>query len=173
MRKIIIASQNPAKVNAVRSAFSTLFPDQEWEFIGVSVPSEVADQPMSDEETKQGALNRVRNAKQRHPGAEYYVGLEAGIEENKTFAWMIVELDQQRGESRSACLMLPPLVLERLRQAKELGDVMDEVFGTENIKQMAEPLAFNPPPSHPQHSLSSGLNSRSDPFINPEHYPSA
>lgn len=68
MRKIIIASQNPAKVNAVRSAFSTVFPDQEWEFIGVSVPSEVADQPMSDEETKQGALNRVRNAKQRHPG---------------------------------------------------------------------------------------------------------
>ncbi|WP_337236846.1 DUF84 family protein, partial [Salmonella enterica] len=60
MRKIIIASQNPAKVNAVRSAFSTVFPDQEWEFIGVSVPSEVADQPMSDEETKQGALNRVR-----------------------------------------------------------------------------------------------------------------
>lgn len=79
---------------------------------------------------------------------------------------MIVESDQQRGESRSACLMLPPLVLERLRQAKELGDVMDEVFGTENIKQKAEPLAFNPPPSHPQHSLSSGLNSRSDPFIN-------
>lgn len=53
---------------------------------------------------------------------------------------MIVESDQQRGESRSACLMLPPLVLERLRQAKELGDVMDEVFGTENIKQKAEPL---------------------------------
>ncbi len=33
MRKIIIASQNPAKVNAVRSAFSTVFPDQEWELL--------------------------------------------------------------------------------------------------------------------------------------------
>ncbi len=130
MRKIIIASQNPAKVNAVRSAFSTVFPDQEWEFIGVSVPSEVADQPMSDEETKQGALNRVRNAKQRHPGAEYYVGLEAGIEENKTFAWMIVESDQQRGESRSACLMLPPLVLERLPPAIAPGPFMVQLFLT-------------------------------------------
>ncbi|MGL4380369.1 MAG: inosine/xanthosine triphosphatase [Vibrio sp.] len=135
MLKIIIASQNPAKINAVQSAFSTVFADHNCEFIGVSVPSDVAAQPMSDTETKQGALNRVRNAKQQYPGADYYVGMEAGIEENKTFAWMIIETAKQRGESRSACLMLPPLVLEQLGSGTELGDVMDNVFGTENIKQ--------------------------------------
>ncbi|MGL5429701.1 MAG: inosine/xanthosine triphosphatase [Vibrio sp.] len=122
-------------MNAVQSAFSTVFADHNCEFIGVSVPSYVAAQPMSDTETKQGALNRVRNAKQQYPGADYYVGMEAGIEENKTFAWMIIETAKQRGESRSACLMLPPLVLEQLGSGTELGDVMDNVFGTENIKQ--------------------------------------
>ncbi|TXX97544.1 non-canonical purine NTP phosphatase [Vibrio mimicus] len=172
MHKIIIASQNPAKVNAVRSAFSTVFPEQEWEFIGVSVASEVADQPMSDAETKLGALNRVRNAKQQYPNADYYVGLEAGIEDNKTFAWMIIESVNQRGESRSASLMLPPLVLERLQQAKELGDVMDEVFGTDNIKQKGGAIGLLT-----QHHLTrstvyhQALILALIPFINPEHYP--
>ncbi|ENM5748691.1 inosine/xanthosine triphosphatase [Vibrio mimicus] len=172
MRKIIIASQNPAKVNAVRSAFSTVFPEQEWDFIGVSVASDVADQPMSDAETKLGALNRVRNAKQQYPNADYYVGLEAGIEDNKTFAWMIIESANQRGESRSACLMLPPLVLERLQQAKELGDVMDEVFGTDNIKQKGGAIGLLT-----QHHLTrstvyhQALILALIPFINPEHYP--
>ncbi|EEZ01147.1 hypothetical protein VOA_003150 [Vibrio sp. RC586] len=174
MRKIIIASQNPAKVNAVKSAFTTVFPAQEWEFVGVSVASEVADQPMSDAETKLGALNRVKNAKQHHPQADYYVGLEAGIEDNKTFAWMIIESANQRGESRSACLMLPPRVLERLTQANELGDVMDEVFGTENIKQKGGAIGLLT-----QHHLTrstvyhQALILALIPFINPEHYPCA
>ena len=48
---------------------------------------------------------------------------------------MIIESQTHRGESRSASLMLPPQVLTKLEQANELGDVMDEVFGTDNIKQ--------------------------------------
>lgn len=174
MRKIIIASQNPAKVNAVKSAFSAVFPEQAFTFIGVSVSSEVSEQPMSDDETKQGALNRVRNAKRHSPGADYYVGLEAGIEGDKTFAWMIIESDQQRGESRSACLMLPPQALQRLAHAKELGDVMDEMFGTDNIKQKGGAIALL---THHQLTRSmvyhQALILALIPFINPEHYPCA
>ena len=78
-QKVVIASLNPAKINAVQSAFNSAFPHQEFNFVGVSVPSEVADQPMTDEETHRGALNRVKNAKVEMPNADYYVGLEAGI----------------------------------------------------------------------------------------------
>lgn len=172
VKKVVVASLNPAKINAVKSAFQSAFPQQAFEFIGVSVESEVDDQPMSNEETRDGALNRVRNAKISQPDADYYVGLEAGIEDNVTFAWMIIESDTHRGESRSASLMLPPLVIEKLDHANELGDVMDEVFGTENIKQKGGAISL----------LTQDLLTRSSvyhqalilaliPFTNPEHFP--
>lgn len=135
MKKVVVASLNPAKIQAVKEAFSSVFPDQDFLFEGVSVPSGVADQPLSDRETKTGALNRVKQAKQRIENADYYVGLEAGNEGNATFAWMIIESQHKRGESRSASLLLPPVVLEKLKDGRELGHVMDEVFNTENIKQ--------------------------------------
>ncbi|OBT07279.1 inosine/xanthosine triphosphatase [Vibrio sp. UCD-FRSSP16_10] len=135
MQKVIVASLNPAKINAVESAFNEVFPQQEFIFEGVSVDSGVGDQPMSNEETKRGAQNRVSNAKKAIIDADYYVGLEAGIEANATFAWMIIESHQQHGESRSSSLMLPTKVLNLVKQGKELGDAMDESYGTQNIKQ--------------------------------------
>ena len=100
------------------------------------------------------------------------MGLEAGIEGNTTFAWMVIESATQRGESRSASLMLPPLVLEKLTDTNELGDVMDEVFGTENIKQKGGAISL----------LTHDLLTRSSvyhqalilalvPFTNPEYFP--
>ena len=135
MSRVIISSLNPAKISAVQTAFETVFPGKMFEFSGVSVPSEVSDQPMSDRETHLGAINRVRNAKEAQPDADFYVGIEAGIEGKATFAWMVIENSQNRGESRSASLELPPLVLAKLANAHELGDVMDALFATENIKQ--------------------------------------
>lgn len=132
---VIIASQNPAKVAAVKSAFTLAFPDGVFSFKGVSVRSDVPEQPMSCEETKQGAINRVNNAKKQYPDGNYYVGLEAGIEKNSTFAWMIIDNGSVIGESRSSSLPLPPQVLDSVQQGKELGIVMDEQFNTENIKQ--------------------------------------
>jgi inosine/xanthosine triphosphatase len=135
MQKVIVASLNPAKIKAVESAFVAVFPQHKFEFIGVSVDSGVSDQPMSNVETKLGAQNRVTNAKHALPNADYYVGMEAGIEDNATFAWMLIESGQHHGESRSSSLMLPPKVLSLIEQGLELGDAMDAVYGTTNIKQ--------------------------------------
>ena len=173
MKTVIIASLNPAKINAVKSAFEAAFPQQEFDFKGVSVASGVADQPMSNEETYQGAVNRVCNAIQAIPEGDFYVGLEAGIEGNVTFAWMVIESNGQRGESRSASLMLPPQVIEKLAHANELGDVMDEVFGTDNIKQKGGAIGLL---THNQLTRSSvyhqALILALIPFVNPEHFPS-
>ncbi|MDN3610888.1 inosine/xanthosine triphosphatase [Vibrio ostreicida] len=135
MTTVIVASLNPAKINAVRSAFTTALPHLSFEFIGISAESEVPDQPMDSQETYTGACNRVKNAKLAYPLAAYYVGIEAGIEGQITFAWMVIESETKRGESRSASLMLPPIVIEQLHEDNELGTVMDDVFETENIKQ--------------------------------------
>ena len=132
---VIVASLNPAKIKAVEAAFSHAFPTIDFCFEGISVDSGVADQPMSCLETKQGAINRVNNAKTQCPNASYYVGLEAGIEKDSTFAWMIIDNGEKVGESRSSSLPLPPAVIAAVHQGKELGDVMDEQFNTDNIKQ--------------------------------------
>ncbi|EGQ7899149.1 inosine/xanthosine triphosphatase [Vibrio parahaemolyticus] len=171
-QKVVIASLNPAKINAVKSAFQSAFPQQAFEFVGISVPSEVADQPMTNEETHRGALNRVKNAKVEMPTADFYVGLEAGIEGNVTFAWMVIESDTHRGESRSASLMLPPEVLAQLADANELGDVMDKVFGTENIKQKGGAISLLTQNQLTRSSVyHQALILALIPFTNPDHFP--
>ncbi|ELJ8821173.1 inosine/xanthosine triphosphatase [Vibrio parahaemolyticus] len=171
-QKVVIASLNPAKINAVKSAFQSAFPQQAFEFVGISVPSEVADQPMTNEETHRGALNRVKNTKVEMPTADFYVGLEAGIEGNVTFAWMVIESDTHRGESRSASLMLPPEVLAQLADANELGDVMDKVFGTENIKQKGGAISLLTKNQLTRSSVyHQALILALIPFTNPDHFP--
>ncbi|EMF7445687.1 inosine/xanthosine triphosphatase [Vibrio parahaemolyticus] len=171
-QKVVIASLNPAKINAVKSAFQSAFPQQAFEFVGISVPSEVADQPMTNEETHRGAANRVKNAKVEMPTADFYVGLEAGIEGNVTFAWMVIESDTHRGESRSASLMLPPEVLAQLADANELGDVMDKVFGTENIKQKGGAISLLTQNQLTRSSVyHQALILALIPFTNPDHFP--
>jgi non-canonical (house-cleaning) NTP pyrophosphatase len=48
---------------------------------------------------------------------------------------MLVDYQGKQGMARSASLMLPPAALDLIHQGFELGDVMDQLFGTDNIKQ--------------------------------------
>lgn len=171
MNKVVIASLNPAKINAVKSAFESAFPHQSFTFEGVNVPSGVADQPMSNDETHRGAKTRVHNAKNVIVDGDFYVGIEAGFEGHSTFAWMIIEKGAQVGESRSASLMLPPAVIKQLSPTVELGDVMDQTFGTDNIKQKGGAIGLLT-----QHQLTrssvyhQALILALIPFTNPEHF---
>jgi len=49
------------------------------EVIGVAVESGVSDQPLGEEETIRGAINRARGAFSSHPQADLGVGLERGL----------------------------------------------------------------------------------------------
>ncbi|ELR66134.1 Inosine/xanthosine triphosphatase [Photobacterium marinum] len=142
MSSVIVASANPAKISAVADAFATAFPNQTFSFEGISVASEVRDQPMCADETLDGARNRIANARKKVPDADYYVSIEAGIDGEFTFAWMVIENHNQRGEARSASLPLPPKALEKVHQGIELGDVMDEMFNQNNIKQKGGAIAM-------------------------------
>lgn len=177
---LVAATQNPAKINAVKQAFERVFSKAKIEVKGVPAQSGVADQPIGDQETKQGALNRIQDAKRLEPGADFYIGLEAGIDDGFTYAWLIIEDNPSHGEiarrgmSRSASLQLPPDVIKQVQQGIELGDVMDTVFATTNIKQKGGAISL----------LTQQRLSRSQvyqdalilalaPFLNPEHYESS
>ena len=62
MKKVVITSKNPIKIQAVKDAFTKMFSNEVFEYESVSAQSGVADQPMSDQETLLGATNRVINA---------------------------------------------------------------------------------------------------------------
>lgn len=137
-KKIVVASQNPVKIRAVDSGFKQMQAGNEFEIIGLNVPSGVSDQPMTDKETYEGAKNRVLNAKKELPQADFWVGIEGGIEERNgemyAFAWVIILSEHQKGESRTASFQIPPAVVALIRQGVELGKADDVVFGHTNSK---------------------------------------
>ena len=137
---IKVASANPAKINAVASAFAELFPNETLQMQGIAVPSGVAAQPMTSDETLLGAMNRVTALASVE--ADYRVAIEAGLDGDFTFAWMVIERQGKIGKARSASLMLPPKALSQLQRGQELGDVMDAMFNQDNIKQKGGAIAL-------------------------------
>lgn len=140
IKRIVVASKNPAKTKAVELGFSRMFPEKDFRYQALSVASGVGDQPMSDDETFAGALQRAYGARREAPDADFWVGLEGGIEEVGdelfAFAWMVVlGQDDMMGKSRTATFVLPPAVSELVREGKELGEADDIVFGTTDSKQ--------------------------------------
>ncbi len=138
--KIIVTSHNPVKIEAVRQAFISQFSKHEIELIPLAVDSGVSDQPMSDQETRQGARNRVENARVNTPEADFWVGLEGGLDffdgHLMAFAWMVIAGSENRiSETRSATLPLPPQVQTLVSEGLELGEANDRVFSTLNSKQ--------------------------------------
>jgi len=53
--RLVVASRNPVKLRATRQAFERAFPQQSFDVAALAVDSGVADQPMSDVETREGA----------------------------------------------------------------------------------------------------------------------
>ena len=138
--KVVIASRNPAKLKAVQAAFEIALPDTAIEWVQTAVPSGVKDQPDTDEETRRGARQRVRAARESTPDADYWVGLEGGLERIDGAwlgsAWMVVRhRDGREGAARTPTLPLPPAVQVLLDEGLELGEANDRVFATHNSKQ--------------------------------------
>ncbi|MFQ5616647.1 MAG: inosine/xanthosine triphosphatase, partial [Anaerolineales bacterium] len=136
---IIIASQNPVKIEAARHGFQAMFPEMAFSFEGAAVPSGVGEQPMSDAETRRGAVNRARNAQSAHPGADFWVGIEGGVEDTPdgmtAFAWVVIWGHGLSGQARTGTFQLPPEVTHLVRQGIELGHADDIVYQRSNSKQ--------------------------------------
>jgi inosine/xanthosine triphosphatase len=136
--KVVVGSNNPVKINAANSAVSALYDDANVTCEGIHAPSGVADQPMSSEETLKGAVNRVKFCKQQIE-ADFYIAMEGGVDMFEygpaTFAYFVIADKNHQSVGRSAILPLPPAVYRALQEGQELGDVMDSLFNTNNIKQ--------------------------------------
>lgn len=157
---IVVASKNPAKLIAVETGFGQVFPEAELKVLAVEVDSEVPDQPMSDDETRQGSINRVRNAKKLNSEADFWVGLEGGIGlvagQMHSFAWIsVLEKENKISSTRTATFTLPELVVKEIDAGLELGHAMDKIHSDHNLKQKQGAVGV----------LTKGIVSRTDLYL--------
>lgn len=141
---VVVASKNPVKLGAAQAGFQRMFPSASFEFQTVSVPSGVSDQPFTEKETLDGALNRARAARELHPDADYTIGLEGGVDDEVfkgqilAFAWMaIVGKDGKVGKARTSSYFLPDETVKLLRDGMELGHADDLLHGKTNSKHQS------------------------------------
>jgi len=137
MMKIAIGSTNPTKVEAARRATAKVWP--EGEVVAVAVPSGVGEQPLSDDETIRGAVNRARNALAAVDGAQIGMGVEGGVHDTPhgmfVGGWAaVVDRDGCLGIGGGGRVLLPETIARRIRAGEELGPVMDDFSGRRNVK---------------------------------------
>jgi len=179
MKRVIVGSTNPVKLAAVQMGFSAIFPQESFDFEEVDVPSGVGVQPMTDAETLLGATQRAVNAREVVPHADFWVGIEGGVDTMPfseecllTFAWVVVLSKGQVGRACTGAFELPAQVAELVRNGMELGDADDQVFGTQGSKQQNGAVGL----------LTQNVLTRAEfyaqavqlaliPFINPQLYP--
>jgi inosine/xanthosine triphosphatase len=140
MKRVVVGSKNPVKINAALGGFRRMFPDEAFTIAGVPAPSGVSDQPRTDAEARQGAWNRATTARRSDADAEFFVGIEGGVEDKQVdmeaFAWVVVVSGDGRvGRGRTGTFVLPSKVAELVREGRELGEADDLVFGTTNSKR--------------------------------------
>jgi inosine/xanthosine triphosphatase len=137
VRLVAVGSTNPVKVSAARAVIARVAPAARVE--GIQVSATVRDQPWGDEETIRGARSRAEVAR-RTLDADLGIGIEGGVVTDeqglRTCAWAaVVGPGGREGTGGSLAMPLPPVVAELVRTGLELGDAMDRVAGTRDVKR--------------------------------------
>ncbi|WP_188456499.1 DUF84 family protein [Virgibacillus oceani] len=130
--EITIGSNNPTKIAAVQA----IFPNAS--VINRNVPSNVSEQPFSDEETRQGAINRAIACIRENPNS-IGIGLEGGImyirEQLYLCNWgALVDQEENVYTASGARILLPSGFQSQLTEGIELGDVMDEYTQKKEVR---------------------------------------
>ena len=144
---IFVGSHNPVKINAVTIAASETWPDAA--VVGFDVPSGVDEQPVGDEMTRQGAVNRAQaalhdglaqNMKITEDDDVLGVGLEGGVMEFGSELWStvwvaVVDSVGNVYESNGARFKVPEIVAEQIRTGGEMGPIVALISGVSDVRK--------------------------------------
>ncbi len=145
--------------------------------VGVAVSSGVPEQPVGDDETRRGALNRARGALAA-AGADLSVGIEAGVAfaaHGGAEAMGYCAAVSRWGRTsvvRMPALPLPPALAAALRQGAELGPLVDQLSGQVLSKQQGGLVGYLTRGAvHRQAVTELAVAYALVPFLHPELYP--
>jgi len=131
--EIAIGSTNPVKIQAVKNAIS----NENIRVITCSALSGVRSQPLSDEETLQGAINRAKDclAKTESPLA---IGLEAGVVLLQHQVYLchwgaIIDRNQNTYFTNGPLILLPAEYRKELWEGQDLDDIMHRFTGIDSL----------------------------------------
>jgi inosine/xanthosine triphosphatase len=135
--KIVVGSTNQAKLKAAQIAVGKLFPEVEVK--SVKVDSGVGDQPTSDKEAIEGAVNRAKKAQEK-ANADFGIGMEGGFNKvGKHYfecGWVaVVDKRNKIGLGSSARFELSRKIIKQLCLRKELADVINNFTGRRNANE--------------------------------------
>lgn len=135
---VALASKNPAKVQAVERAMQQLFPDTALQYQTLTMASGVSEQPMSDEETRLGAENRLQSLMQETT-ANFYFSIEGGCENDErgrlATAWIFCSDGEKKYAAKSAGFYLSEELVQAMDEGLELGEACDKVYGLSESKK--------------------------------------
>lgn len=100
----------------------------EADILPAKVESGISDQPMTEEETSRGAINRAKEALRKNSNADFGVGIEVGYHPNKKGDYLmfcctsIVDKDNFIETCFSSKFLLPEFHQKVLRENKYLGE---------------------------------------------------
>lgn len=128
--RVGIATDSAEKIRGIKSAFSRFFKidDTEIEFFHQKVNSGVSKQPFN-EETYEGAFNRVNTLIEKSEKADFFISCEAGIEElfGKYFNVQVICIFDSKNEiylwGKSSGWQIPEADIEIIRNS-DLDDYL-------------------------------------------------
>ena len=141
-----VGSSNPTKLNAVKYATQEKWPDAK--IVGYEVESGVRSQPMTDEETQTGALNRAQAAlvegRRQFPDLNLEdwlgVGLEGGVTPWKDELWStvwaaVVDAAGEVFTANGARMKIPESIAKPIIEGGEMGPVVAELVGIADVRR--------------------------------------
>ncbi|HSF54903.1 MAG TPA: inosine/xanthosine triphosphatase [Algoriphagus sp.] len=136
---VLVGSKNPVKISSTEDAFTRAF-NKSFLVEGINASSGVSEQPKGDKETLQGAKNRAQNSREVFPEANYWVGIEGGLDEDDfgmyAFAWIyILDRNGKTSQSKTGTFYIPKAVEDLVKEGMELGKADDLIFSQDNSKQ--------------------------------------
>ncbi len=145
--KILMGTRNPGKIEGAKQAFEKYFDNVEIE--GISVSSDVGDQPIN-EEILLGAKNRVKNLKKyaikNNIEVDFYISSESGIT-NLLGEWIdinTVVIEDSKGfqsVGTSQGFPIPDKYIDEIKET-ELGKVMDKIFSGKELGKGKGGISF-------------------------------
>jgi inosine/xanthosine triphosphatase len=142
---VAVGTTNEAKLRAVKDALHSIgnvIKDDRFKEIivkGIKCDSLVSNQPLSEQDTQTGAMNRATQAIELCIEADFGIGIESGLENihNRWFesGWVVVTDRQGNlGFGSSNRYEIRSSIMHLIQNGLELSEAIERITGLEKVK---------------------------------------